>query len=400
MTFNERFFKEIYQTTDVGKWWLPIDVVKLIINRTRHNVIMRKYDIFISYRREGGYDAAKHLFDLLRKDKYRVSFDFDSMRTGNYDKQLLRNIDHCKDFVLIVDDHCFDRILKNNDSEDDWVRIELAHALKKDKNIIPVVISGNFSFPDNLPEDVADIKKKHIPRYDKYSFDSFYKDLKSKHLISKPRRSWIIVILLSILIATSVSIFHYKNIDHVSPIIYEYNENLKEMIMTDVKDKIPQDKKIIVDRVDSLQFMIIDYFNIVGMTPTYSKTVRKDAKLHLVSIMDMFNWSIDINKRSQNITKEYMSMINDYPLQLIPNYVIQPNMLEEILNTQKSYTSYLAKINAYISLNMQNPEQIINRLDKYYKSEQLADYLASQRDYFLTSFKKLDLYKKDLNKHN
>ena len=29
MTFNERFFKEIYQTTDVVKWWLPIDVVKL-----------------------------------------------------------------------------------------------------------------------------------------------------------------------------------------------------------------------------------------------------------------------------------------------------------------------------------------------------------------------------------
>ncbi len=26
---------------------------------------MRKYDIFISYRREGGYDTAKHLNDLL-----------------------------------------------------------------------------------------------------------------------------------------------------------------------------------------------------------------------------------------------------------------------------------------------------------------------------------------------
>lgn len=26
---------------------------------------MRNYDIFISYRREGGYDTAKHLNDLL-----------------------------------------------------------------------------------------------------------------------------------------------------------------------------------------------------------------------------------------------------------------------------------------------------------------------------------------------
>lgn len=34
-----------------------------------------KYDIFISYRRKGGYETAKHLYDLFSKDGYRVSFD-------------------------------------------------------------------------------------------------------------------------------------------------------------------------------------------------------------------------------------------------------------------------------------------------------------------------------------
>ena len=28
-----------------------------------------KYDIFISYRREGGYDTAKHLYDLWLPDR-------------------------------------------------------------------------------------------------------------------------------------------------------------------------------------------------------------------------------------------------------------------------------------------------------------------------------------------
>ena len=34
-----------------------------------------KYDIFISYRRVGGFDTAKHLNDLLVRDGYKVSFD-------------------------------------------------------------------------------------------------------------------------------------------------------------------------------------------------------------------------------------------------------------------------------------------------------------------------------------
>ena len=46
-----------------------------------------KYDIFISYRREGGYDTAKHLNDLLVRDGYRVSFDIDTLRNGPFDKQ-------------------------------------------------------------------------------------------------------------------------------------------------------------------------------------------------------------------------------------------------------------------------------------------------------------------------
>ena len=68
-----------------------------------------KYDIFISYRRDGGYDTAKHLNDLLVRDGYKVSFDIDTLRSGNFDTQLLERIDQCKDFILIVDQHAFDR---------------------------------------------------------------------------------------------------------------------------------------------------------------------------------------------------------------------------------------------------------------------------------------------------
>lgn len=120
-----------------------------------------KYDIFISYKREGGYDTAKHLNDLLVRDGYKVSFDIDTLRNGDFDTQLLERIEQCKDFILIVDEHCFDRTLdKDFEPQKDWLRCELAHALKHNKNIVPVFLSNVKGFPDRLPKDIAAVVKK------------------------------------------------------------------------------------------------------------------------------------------------------------------------------------------------------------------------------------------------
>ena len=127
-----------------------------------------KYDIFISYRREGGYDTAKHLNDLLVRDGYRVSFDIDTLRSGDFDKQLYARIDQCTDFILVVDQHAFDRSLDpKSDPSTDWLRCELAYALKKGKNIIPIFLSGVKGFPDNLPEDIHAVVQKNGPEYNR-----------------------------------------------------------------------------------------------------------------------------------------------------------------------------------------------------------------------------------------
>ena len=97
---------------------------------------MKNFDIFISYRRQGGYDTAKHLNDLLVRDGYRGSFDIDTLRNGDFDVQLLNRIDQCEDFILIVDEKAFERTLDVNfNPQKDWLRNELAYALAKNKNI-------------------------------------------------------------------------------------------------------------------------------------------------------------------------------------------------------------------------------------------------------------------------
>ena len=144
------------------------------------------YDIFISYRREGGFETAKHLYDLLSHEGYSVSFDIDTLRNGRFDVALLKRIDECKDFILIVNKDAFARTLDPDfPPENDWLRIELAHAHKKGKNIIPVLLSG-ATFPDNLPQDLAEIPFQNGPEYSKGYFDAFYKRLKEYFKTSVP----------------------------------------------------------------------------------------------------------------------------------------------------------------------------------------------------------------------
>lgn len=138
------------------------------------------YDIFISYRRDGGFETAKHLNHLLVHDGYTVSFDIDTLHEGDFDETLLKRIDQCVDFILVVDKHTFDRTLDPEfDSKKDWLRTELAYALKLKKNIIPILLSIKDGFPSNLPNDIAGVVTKNGPKYDKEYFDEFYRRLKS-----------------------------------------------------------------------------------------------------------------------------------------------------------------------------------------------------------------------------
>ena len=97
-----------------------------------------KYDIFISYRRDGGESTAKTLRDRLASLKYRVFFDVESLRSGDFNTALFSVIEECRDFLLILSPGALDRCKNDND----WVRMEIEHALKHNLNIIPVMLRG------------------------------------------------------------------------------------------------------------------------------------------------------------------------------------------------------------------------------------------------------------------
>lgn len=146
-----------------------------------------QYDVFISYRRDGGFETAKLLYQSLVEQGYTVSLDLETLHSGSFDRELMERIEGCYDFVLIVDKHCFDRTLdKNIDPDNDWVRREVAYALRLKKNIIVVRMEGAV-FPQNLPSDIAEISMKNGPEYSISYYDSFVSRLTKDFLHSVAR---------------------------------------------------------------------------------------------------------------------------------------------------------------------------------------------------------------------
>ena len=164
----------------------------------------RKYDIFISYRREGGEDFAKHLHDILAGRGYSVFFDTDTLRSGDFNVELFDRIGECTDFIIVLSPNALDRCV----NEKDWVRQELACALREGKNIVPIR-SAKFHFPEELPEDIDAIRKQNGVSINNELFDAMI-DRVISFLHSKPKRQkrkFGVAVIAGILAALAIAAF-------------------------------------------------------------------------------------------------------------------------------------------------------------------------------------------------
>lgn len=116
------------------------------------------YDIFISYRREGGKELARSLKSELERRGYRVFLDFDELNDGIFDRRIMEAIDASPIFMVLLSPHALDRCV----NVDDLVRREIEYALSHDRHMIPIDPNASFSgFPPGTPEAL----KKGLGQY-------------------------------------------------------------------------------------------------------------------------------------------------------------------------------------------------------------------------------------------
>ena len=116
------------------------------------------YDIFISYRREGG-DKYARTIQLELEKRYHVFLDFDELKDGVFDQRIMDAISEAPIFLLVLSRGALDRCVNVND----WVRKEILYAGKCGKHIVPVtIIDENFEgIPSNLPEELKHLIGSH-----------------------------------------------------------------------------------------------------------------------------------------------------------------------------------------------------------------------------------------------
>jgi len=219
---------------------------------------MSNFNVFISYRRKGGFDTAKLIYDRLRMDGYSVSFDIDTLENGNFDNELEKRVKKCKDFLVILSPGIFDCFSEAGyDSKDDWVRREIACALQANKNIIPLLLD-DFAYPRRLPSDIKELNRKNGIEINPRLFETSYEKLKQSFLRSKPYwkirhkkkiRSVIATLILAFIVYLAYFLF---------TIYQQKNLEIKEWkIAAQKADSIRIEKEIGLVRItDSLKLTI------------------------------------------------------------------------------------------------------------------------------------------------
>jgi formylglycine-generating enzyme len=118
------------------------------------------HKVFISYRRDSGIYIARTIRQSIENENsaIRMFMDLDEIAGGDFNAEILQSIEESSNFILIITEGSLDRC-KN---EGDWVRREVAHAIKLGKRIVPVVEEGvDLPTEKDLPEDIRAVVRQN-----------------------------------------------------------------------------------------------------------------------------------------------------------------------------------------------------------------------------------------------
>ena len=110
--------------------------------------------VFISYRRQIRWQAARLVYRALKERGYDVFMDVESLDSGEFGTIIMRQIAARGHFVVILVPGSLDRC----DEPNDWLRREIEQAIDLGRNIVPVLFDG-FDFTDAAPHLTGKLAK-------------------------------------------------------------------------------------------------------------------------------------------------------------------------------------------------------------------------------------------------
>ena len=138
----------------------------------------KKYDVFVSYRRESGSQLASLLKVYLEVRGLSTFLDVTSLGGGKFDEALLTVIRKCLNVVVVLTPNSLQRCIGDCRIED-WLHREVACALESNATVVPLC-DPHFSWPveKQLPEDL-----RGLCRMNAVTWSHEYQDASVERLI-------------------------------------------------------------------------------------------------------------------------------------------------------------------------------------------------------------------------
>jgi hypothetical protein len=156
--------------------------------------------IFINYRREDAPGVAGRLYDHLARSFSRgeIFIDVDAMKPGlDFVKQLDTEVSKCDAVLAVIGPHWLNATDREGnrrlDDTHDYVRIEIASALKRDIPVIPVIVDGaTMPAEADLPEDLCSLARRHALelRHTRFASDADAIIAALHTVLPKTKKSW------------------------------------------------------------------------------------------------------------------------------------------------------------------------------------------------------------------
>jgi tetratricopeptide (TPR) repeat protein len=135
--------------------------------------------IFISYRREESRWSARSLHDRLAAsfDRKQIFMDIDAIALGeDFVKAIERTVAKCDVLIAVIGANWLtskdDQGDRRLDNPEDFVRMEIATALRRDIRVIPVLVDGALvPRSAELPDDLKPLARRNALRISDTSFD-------------------------------------------------------------------------------------------------------------------------------------------------------------------------------------------------------------------------------------
>jgi hypothetical protein len=156
--------------------------------------------IFINYRRDDAPGVAGRLYDYLAKtfSRRELFIDVDAIKPGfDFVKQLDSQVSQCDIMLALIgpqwlgleDEHGRRKLY----GDKDYVRIEIASALRRDIPVIPVLIHGaKMPAEDELPEDLKSLARRQALelRHTRFASDADAIAASLKAALPKRKKRW------------------------------------------------------------------------------------------------------------------------------------------------------------------------------------------------------------------